>query len=419
MSRSVLMIAFHFPPAAMGSGHLRTLGFARYLPEAGWDPVVLSALPLSYPQTSPIREGTIPEGCRLHRAFALDVKRHLAIGGKYPGFLAQPDRWASWWPAAVFQGLRLIRRHRVQAIWSTYPIMTAHCVAYTLSAITRLPWIADFRDPVSSSVSAANRFAAASQHRWERRVAQRAARVVLTTPGAVHAYAERYPEAERERRLKIIQNGYDEADFAGLPVPPSSRDGPLTLLHSGLLYPDGRDPSAFFAALARLKRTGNAEPGRFRVVLRASGCEARYQQQIDRLGIADVVNLAPPIGNREALLEQASADGLLLFQGSRFDRQIPAKVYEYLRVGKPIFALIGEHGDTAALLRETGGAELVPLDDEAKIEHGLMRFLESVAEGPDLQVRRPGVEKWSRGQRAAELACLLDDVCLESPRIYA
>ena len=36
MRNTVLMIAFHFPPAAMGSGHLRTLGFARYLPALGW-----------------------------------------------------------------------------------------------------------------------------------------------------------------------------------------------------------------------------------------------------------------------------------------------------------------------------------------------------------------------------------------------
>ena len=40
--KKVLMIAFHFPPVAMGSGHLRTLGFVRYLPDCGWEPTVLS-----------------------------------------------------------------------------------------------------------------------------------------------------------------------------------------------------------------------------------------------------------------------------------------------------------------------------------------------------------------------------------------
>jgi hypothetical protein len=71
MGRAVLMIAFHFPPAAMSSGHLRTLAFARYLPDSGWDPIVLSARALAYPQTAPVRPDTIPDGCVVRRTVAL------------------------------------------------------------------------------------------------------------------------------------------------------------------------------------------------------------------------------------------------------------------------------------------------------------------------------------------------------------
>jgi hypothetical protein len=127
-----------------------------------------------------------------------------------------------------------------------------------------------------------------------------------------------------DNRLVVIPNGYDEADFSAVPFVPGRRAAPFVLVHSGLLYPDGRDPSVFFAVLGKLKRLGKAGTGMFREVLRASGSEARYQQQIDRYDIADIVTLAPPVGSREALLEQAAADGLLLFQGSLFDRQIPA-----------------------------------------------------------------------------------------------
>jgi hypothetical protein len=406
------MIAFHFPPVAMGSGHLRTLGFARHLPSLGWEPTVLSANAAAFPRVDADNLKLIPENCRVHRAFALDVRRHLSIRGKYAGFMAQPDGWASWWPAAVLQGLRQIRRHQINAIWSTYPIMTAHCIAYTLSRMSGLPWVADFRDPVASSVDLGNRFSVASQKRWERRVLAHAARTVFTTSGAMRGYAERYPQASMDNRLVVIPNGYDEADFSAVPFVPGRRAAPFVLVHSGLLYPDGRDPSVFFAVLGKLKRLGKAGTGMFRVVLRASGSEARYQQQIDRYDIADIVTLAPPVGSREALLEQAAADGLLLFQGSLFDRQIPAKVYDYLRIGKPIFALVGEHGDTATLLRETGVAGLVPLDDESRIEQGLLRFLDFLAEGPDLQANRSGIEKWSRRNGAVQLARLLDEVAV-------
>lgn len=412
MGRAVLMIAFHFPPAAMGSGHLRTLGFARYLPLSGWDPIVLSARPLAYPHTAPIGTDVIPEGCTVHRTLALDVRRHFAIAGKYPAVMAQPDRWISWWPSAVYQGLRLIRRQGIRAIWSTYPIMTAHCIASTLSSITKLPWIADFRDPVSSSVEVGNRFSVASQQRWESRVLHGATRTVLTTPGALGAYAERYPEISRTGRLSVIGNGYDERAFHGLPQPPPKSAGrPLVLVHSGLLYPEGRNPTAFFTALGRLKGSGCISSGQLKVVLRASGFEATYARDIQRLGIADMVVLAPPVGNREALVEQASADGLLLFQGAKFDRQIPAKVYEYLRIGRPIFALAGPDGDTAALLREAGAAESVPIDDVDAIATGLSGFLQAIAAGTAASPQPTDIVQYSRREGAALLGALLDQAC--------
>ena len=412
MGRSVLMVAFHFPPAAMGSGHLRTLGFARHLPEFGWNPIVLSAKASAYPRTAPIAADIVPQGCVIHRALAFDARRHFGINGKYPGFLAQPDRWASWWPAAVAQGLRQIRRHKVSAIWSTYPIMTAHCIARTLSDITKLPWIADFRDPVSSSVEAENPFSVASQQRWERRVLHSAAQAVFTTSGALRDYAERYPKAARGGRLSVIGNGYEEEAFIDLPANPPPLDGrPLMLLHSGLLYPEGRDPAPFFNALARLKAAGLAGPEQFKVVLRASGWEERYQREIDRLGIADIVILAPPVSNREALVEQAAADGLLLFQGSRFDRQIPAKVYEYLRIARPIFALVGSCGDTASVLRDTGGAVVAPSEDVAVIAQDLSEFVLALREERAPRVPPQLVARYSRREGAASLAGLLSRVC--------
>lgn len=411
MGRAILMIAFHFPPAAMGSGHLRTLGFARHLPATGWDPIVLSARPVAYPRTQPVDAEVIPRGCIVRRTLAFDARRHFGIAGRYPAILAQPDRWISWWPAAVWQGLRLIRRHRARAIWSTYPIMSAHCIARTLSRITGLPWIADFRDPVASSVEPGNPFSVASQHRWERRVLQAAARTVFTTRGALDDYAERFPSACQERRLAVIANGYEESAFVGLQAAPRPLAGrPLMLLHSGLLYADGRNPLPFFKALANLKASGNISAKTLNVVLRAGGFESAYAQETRRLDVDDIVTLAPAISNRDALIEQANADALLLFQGSKFDRQIPAKLYEYLRIGRPIFPLVGERGDTALLLREVGGVEPVPLEDVTEIEKRLITFLHALHSGHAPVPQPDVVARYSRREGAATLAGMLDEL---------
>jgi glycosyltransferase involved in cell wall biosynthesis len=411
--KKVLLVAFHFPPAAMGSGHLRTLGFARHLPVSGWEPFVLSTNAAAFPQSDSANNGLIPEGCHVHRAFSLDLRRQLGLRGKYPAILAQPDRWASWWPLGVMSGLHLIRRHRIDAVWSTYPIMTAHCIAYTLSRFARLPWIADFRDPVTSSVEAGNPYSVAAQKRWEQRVLAKANRIVLTTQGALTSYAARFPAIAREKRFAVIPNGFDEAAFAGLPMdntPPQYDGRMLTLLHSGMLYPDGRNPLPFFNAITRLKGSGALQPGDLRIVLRASGSGEQYEAQAKKLGLDDIVTFAPPIPTRDALCEQSTADALLLFQGAKFDHQIPAKLYEYLRIGRPIFALVGEQGDTAALLRETGGAVLAPMDDVDAIATALTVFVQDLRNGRAPVAVQTTVARYSRAYGAASLANLLDHV---------
>ncbi len=247
--------------------------------------------------------------------------------------------------------------------------------------------------------------------RWEHRVVLRAARTVFTTPGAMQLYAEQYPALAQQGRLAVIENGYDEEAFAGLATACRTPAGePTVLVHSGVLYPEGRNPLPFFGALARLRAAGDIAEDTLRVVLRASGSEPIYARELQRLGLQEMVDLAPAVSNREALAEQASADGLLLFQGNPYDRQIPAKVYEYLRTGRPIFALVGEHGDTAALLRRTDGAELAPLDDTDAIENSLRKFLGEVRSGAAPRARPEAVTACSRRMGASALAHVLNQL---------
>lgn len=415
MSKTVLMVAFDLPPSAISSGYLRPLAFAKYLPSFGWAPVALSANERAYTRTDPASVGMIPDHCLVYRAFAIDARRQLGVGGRYPSILAQPDRWSSWWPAAVYQGLRLIRRHRVQAIWSTYPIMTAHCVAHTLSCLTGVPWVADFRDPVATSVAAQDPRTISTQMRWEHRVLNRAAYSVFTTPGARQSCAERYPEIDSAKRLKVIPNGFDEDDFTTLPPYVPFKNGrPIHLVHGGLLYPSGRNPLPFFEALASLTKSGHLTARDIKVTLRASGSEARYATDVDRLGLTGMVTLAPALPYREGLAEQSQADALLLFQGDQFDNQIPTKLYEYLRVGRPIFALVGSQGETAAVLRQAGCAAIVSGTNADIIQTALLDFVHAFRQTRLQKADSSKVLKYSRLGATAVLAKTLDEATAEA-----
>jgi len=409
--KRLLMVAFHFPPLAGSSGIQRTLCFARHLPRFGWEPLILTAHPRAYERVSNDQLEDLPSDAIVERAFALDSSRHLAVMGRYPAFAARPDRWITWWLGAVPKGLAMIRKYRPDAVWSTYPIATAHKIGHTLHRLSGLPWIADFRDPMAQDGYPADPKTWRSFKEIEEAALRSASYGVFVTPGAARLYHERYPDIPNAR-LAVIENGYDEENFAPLDGS-ATREGPLlpgtfTLLHSGIVYPSERDPTRFFEALRRMMDAGSLKPGELRVRLRAPSHEAFLNMLIDAYRVAEIVELSPPIPYRQALEEMMRADGLLVLQAANCNDQIPAKVYEYLRCRRPIIVLTDPAGDTASLLRKAGVHSIARLNSTDDIALALQRFLDQARRSAAALPDETFVTQASRLHRARELANLLE-----------
>lgn len=406
------MIAFHFPPLAGSSGIQRTLRLVQHLPALGWQPLVLTVGPAAYEQTGGDLVTEVPHDTVVRRAIAFDTARHLALRGRYFASMARPDRWVSWQWDGVRQGLQLIREYRPEVIWSTYPIATAHVIGQRLHASTGLPWIADFRDPMAQEGYPADPVTWGHYQRIERLTLQQAALSVFTTPGAADLYRKRYPTAAR--RIAVIENGYDEDTFANIPeappVPNSTARRPAVLLHSGIVYPSERDPTQFFAALRILVDSGGIHPGDLLVRFRAAVHDELLRGLASQHGVQAYVDIVPSLPYREALAEMVSADALLVLQASNCNEQIPAKIYEYLRAGRPIIALTDQAGDTAGVLRQAGLGAIAPLDSARDIAALLQTFVPRLRAGsaalPDPSV----VKRASRKERAAVLAAHLNHI---------
>ena len=316
---TVLMVAYHFPPLRGSSGIQRTLRFCRYLPEFGWNPIVLTAHPRAYEDVAEDLLADIPTGLVVKRAFALNTARHLAIGDRYPELLAIPDRWVSWLLGGVISGLSLIRQHRIKAIYSTYPIATAHLIGLVLRRITGLPWIADFRDPMAQE-GYPEKPRVWKSFRWiEEHSLRRAAHSLFTSPGAIRDYRARYSDIPAERFV-LVENGYDEEAFAGLGARTDgavgSEERRLVILHSGIVYTSERDPSQFFRALGSLKRAAAIDARNVEFRFRASANDALLRALADENGISDLITLAPSIPYRAALSEMMNVDALLVMQAA-------------------------------------------------------------------------------------------------------
>jgi peptidoglycan/xylan/chitin deacetylase (PgdA/CDA1 family) len=407
MNTKVLLTAFHFPPQAASSGIQRTLSFSRHLGSNGWDPMVLSANPRAYSVQNPSQLASVPAELVVRRAFALDTKRHLGIKGRYPEALALPDRWVSWWFAAVPAGLSMIRKYKPQVIWSTFPIATSHLIALALHRISGLPWVADFRDPMLQSSYPVSKPQRAVYAWIERQTITRCTAAVFTTHSARDSYVARFPMLPASK-FSVIENGYDEDGFGGVVPVPVTPGACLTLVHSGVLYDTGRDPSPFFAALAALKKDARISAASLRVILRAPGEMDDIAALVAKYQVGDIVKVEPPVPYREALQEMLAADGLIVFQGTPFNTQIPAKIYEYFRARKPILGLVDTSGETARVLRAAGFDSIADMSSNLAIAPVLERLLAQIRAGEAYVATDELIASSSRTHRASQLAAILD-----------
>lgn len=410
--KRILMIAYHFPPLAGSSGIQRTLRFVQHLPAHGWEPIVLSANPLAYERTSDDLLRDVPEGIIVSRAFALDTARHLSFKGRYIGGLARPDRWMSWKFDGIRKGMHLIRKYRPDVIWSTYPIATAHVIGAELCRRSGLPWVADFRDPMAQVGYPADPETYRQFVEIEKSAVEHAAVCLFTTPGAARVYRERYPASAQ--KISVLENGYDEQSFVQASCATGRESEPLnpgvfTFLHSGIVYPEERDPTHLFQALARLRQNHPEVVGKLKIRFRASVHDDLLHQLAKINDVEAFIEMMPPTGYSEALREMLRADGLLVMQAANCNDQIPAKIYEYLRAGKPILGLTDHAGDTAGLLRNAGCGPIADLADVDEIYDALQQFIR----GEEIAVRLPNphfVSAASREGRTQLFASVLESI---------
>ena len=146
------------------------------------------------------------------------------------------------------------------------------------------------------------------------------------------------------------------------------------------------------------------------MILRATGDDTCFEDMVARYAVQDIVAIAPPVPYREALNEMLTVDGLLVFQGTPFNTQVPAKIYEYFRARRPILGLVDPRGETARILQSAGFPDLAAMDGVDEIMDKLMRFIEGIRRGTAYCATDEVVVASSREHRTRELAALFDEV---------
>ena len=426
--KKVLVIAYGFPPIAH-AGVYRTMRFCRYLPDNGWKPTVITINESEDIHSDHSLMKRIPASVRIHRTYILDIWRSIrryqtkqarmeaarvALNDRdvSPGRVVRaakrvkrfalsamlkafsiPDHMLFWIPFAVARGIRLMRKEDFDLIFTTSPPHSEHLAGLILAKVFRKPWVADFRDPIVDNFHTEELFRVELwlQALLERLIVRFADTVVVVTESHRQSLMNRYPADSG--KFMVIRNGFDPALFRN--IQPDRFDR-FTILFAGTLY-GTITPDFFIRGLARWLETKDPSVrDNVQALFYGMGCE-KAGVLAHELGVEKVVKTSGLIPHSEIIRKQKGADVLLLIIGydSKSAGVITSKIYEYMAVNRPIFAIMQE-SEALDILRGYGNFYHANHGDYPAIvkalDHAYEAYLQEGSAGKGEEKRPPGFD---------------------------
>lgn len=457
--RTLLVIAGEFPPLKT-IGRIRTVKFVEQLRQYGWRSIVITLQPNgTEPNYDPSLSAEITDGLEVIRLPLRDIEAEIANavkrllgrspvpvsasagagvpgGGRVPApvstqaqgglmdrahaltrwllrnFVHVPDDYRPWATAVVEAARPLCKAGRIDAIYTTLPPFASMFAGHALRKETGIPWLVDYRDLWFGDVLRewVPGWRKKLEFRMEKRLLSEAD-VVITVSEPKTAYMQRL-HPNLKARWETLTNGYDTELYGD-----RQRTRPFTgekveFVYTGRLFKNRRG-HAFAEALGRIHRSDPALAARARVRI-LGGVEPSIRERYDRIladyGIAHLYDFAGDVSYAEAMNAQVNCDYLLLIvdTGETSDGVIPGKLFEYVSVRRPIFALC-DPGATQQIIERARLGKAVPAESaeacEAMLREWLARPVPETVDSDDAYLAQ-----FDRKAITARFARLLDEV---------
>lgn len=409
--KKVLIITYYWPPSG-GVGVQRWLKFTKYLPDWGWEPIILTPSNPAFDLKDPsLAKDVRPETevlkipiwepyslveklsgkkgqQNLNRGMALEGEKKGVFSRLFPwmrGNLFIPDPRVFWVRPATDFAVRILESNQIEAIITTGPPHSVHLIGQKLKKKSGLPWIADFRDPWTKwevlhrmqLSSLAMKF----HQSLERKVLNTADLVLTATPGMQEDL-----DQLGARHSKTVLNGVDHADLpAGYPdttVPDKFR-----IVYVGLMN-EKRNPPALWEALEALCQ--QSEEFRNAVEISLTGSISITIQQSLRAfsHLKDHCVIRDNVSHQEVFaLYQSAAVLLLLVEQEAASRiVIPAKLYEYMTAQKPVLYIGDPTNGAGEIIEKEQAGDSFYHHEKEKIQAYVWKLFQQYQKG---SVSRP------------------------------
>ncbi len=413
----VLIITYYWPPSG-GAGVQRWVKFAKYLPESGWEPVILTIDPefAAYPVTDKSLLSEIPSELKVFKTRSTDyfalynkdrskipsagfaMNPDTTLKGRLLRFIRGnffiPDPRKGWNRYAYKKAAELIRLYNISNVITTSPPHSTQLIGLKLKRnFPGINWIADMRDPWTD-IYYYDHFYPTFISRWidsgyETDVIKNADSLISVGPSLKKLFTKKSPQAES--RITVIPNGYDEDDFRG-----SARNpGNFIITYTGTLS-DNYPVDGFLSGLEKIREKD--------FILRFVGSVTPVQKKLILSKVQpEKLEFIPYVDHNAAVRYTRESSALLLIIPDHVSSKsiLTGKLFEYLASGRPVICIGPKDGDASAIVEETGHGKSFGYNDSGSIGE----YIEEISSSDINPV--PAPVQYNRKELTGKLAKLL------------
>lgn len=429
--KKVLIITYYWPPAG-GAGVQRALKFAKYMPEFGWEPIILTVENPESPTEDNSLLDDIPKECKIFKTKSLEpfnLYRKLTgkkSGENIPGDILLndtdksiknklskwirvnlfiPDAKIGWKNYAVKKGLEIIEKENVDLIFTTSPPQTVALIGKELAKRSGVKWIADFRDPWMEIVYYQNlnrtKLTKAIDSSLEKKVMKNADAITTISENM----AELFRSKAKDQNVFVIPNGFDETDFDSLEY---ERNDKFTIAYTGSMSID-RVPYSFLKALNILINVD----GIINIQIKLAGrfCP-EFSEEISRNNLSEFISIQNFVPHKESTKVLQTSNALLLVIDNVPNNKgfLTGKLFEYLGCKIPIFAVGPIDGDAHKIIMDADAGLMVAYDDNEGAYQSLKIMYEDWKNYRS--VYKFNVDKFSRKNLTKELTNAFKEIII-------
>lgn len=435
---NLLIIAYNFPPFGNIGWCIRITKFVKYLPLFAWEPIVLTIKKGNYLVGSNTRSllSELPTSIKIYRTKAPEppnfvfetiknappntigmfLKKTLrATLGILERFILIPDRQILWLPNAFLNGIRIIRKEKIDTIIVTCPPHSAALIGALLSLFTKKPLIFDFRDEWITPIFLRNKpiIIKILECRLEKMMINRASKIIFPTEWMLKDFQKKYPS--QVDKFICIYNGFDSEDMKGFN---NSHDSSFNrnidnfkILYGGALY-ENRTITGLVNALRDIRYHFPKVANRIKVFFFGDICE-KHRHELSSPELQDTVILGNIQSHPNFLRLSFSASVHLVIIDNNYPAALTGKIFESWALGKPVLLLAHNGVARDFVLANNLGLVAAP-DDPEQIEKCILQLFDEFRDARLLRPCQQGLEKYDRKYLTSKLAVVLDNSVISS-----